>query len=94
MQEPDLDEHWYPANLRATILTVGAILAIVVAFGVGLVASPTPTTPDDVTLSTFTDSADRVCTQVTTSSAVAIDCDFPPAENRVGSWLDGFGEQP
>lgn len=41
----------------------------------------------DTTRAEFTDKAGRHCTQVGTT---ALDCDYPPAENRLGDALNGL----
>ena len=42
------------------------------------------------TRATFVDGFGRQCTQVTTGTAVALDCDPRPVESRVGSALEGL----
>ena len=70
-------------------LWVPVLAAIVGLFVVvGYLIHPLHPEPTAPVRSTFTDSAGRACTQVVTGSAVAIDCDFPPAENRLGGFLN------
>lgn len=57
-------------------------LAAVVLVVVVLLAVVTPGR------STFVDDTGRTCTQVTTVAGVALDCDYPPAESRLGGFLD------
>lgn len=59
-------------------------LGLTVIFGVSAYIDDTA----EPTLTTETDPAGRVCTIATTRDAVALDCDYPPAENRLGGWLD------
>jgi hypothetical protein len=44
-----------------------------------------------ITRTEFTNKAGQHCTQVTNgSNGVALDCDYPPAENRIGDALNGL----
>lgn len=65
---------------RATALTAGlAGLTLTLA-----ACGPGDTT---VTRSTFKDTAGRVCTQLVADGKVALDCDWPPADVRLGDAL-------
>lgn len=50
------------------------------------------THPTDTTVTTFVDAHGRACTQVTAATTAAVDCDYPPAENRLGGFLDDLNE--
>ena len=75
-----------PDNVTIASLVAGVILFVLIAALFATRDDPAPAV--ELTRSTFTDSAGRTCTQVTTGPAVAIDCDFPPAENRLGGFLN------
>ena len=70
--------------LVVVALVVGVTLA---AVGLGQFGGDKPTRKE------FTDSVGRHCVQVDNGSGVALDCDYPPAESRVGDALNGLLDQ-
>lgn len=70
-------------NTRKRTAVVLAGFAVVAGLaGCGAVPSVDPV------VSTFKDTAGRVCTQVTYGGGIALDCDYPPIESRAGNALD------
>jgi hypothetical protein len=76
----------------AAVIAGTALVALIIGLAVG---SLTRADADPTTRRTeFTDKAGRVCTQVQVGSAVALDCDYKPAESRIGGLLNDLGNKP
>lgn len=76
-------------RLAAVVLT--ALITAGVGFVLLNLMAP-DTGRDDTRRVEFTDKAGRVCTQVQVGPAVAIDCDYKPAESRLGGLIDDLGD--
>lgn len=77
-------------TVSAAVIAGTALVALTVGLLVGTMTSANAdTTTRRVE---FTDKAGRVCTQVQVGPAVAIDCDYKPAESRLGGLIDDLGD--
>ena len=75
-------------TVGAAVLAGVALVALILGITIGSLTGDADTT---TRRSEFTDKAGRVCTQVQAGPAVAIDCDYKPAESRIGGLLNDLG---
>lgn len=80
--------------MRRLLPWVGVILGVVLLPVAIFFALAEPTTTEPPTLTHTTTEDGRICTTATTATSVAIDCEYPPAENRFGGWLEDLNTKP